>query len=558
MKRYGWLASAGVLAAIHGLAFVAGSNLVESAASRVDQAREKDRVDAVRHITAGVQTWFTDAEATLRAVAQRLEPWGGSPTQVTEGSRTLAAALAGDSVIDRGAVLADLGGRVLGGTPDHAALFAHPRPYLIGPGPAVSDVIVEPLEHLQAVVFMVPLHGSDGRPRGHLAGYTAIPGGSLSARISALTANAAAGTVVISPGGVVFRSGGASSTVERAGDDLWPPAAQAAGGPGLLRYSGEGGSDRAASFAPLPNGWTVVRPVDPQELTESRRSALSVATPLLAGLLLFAWATTVGADARRRRATARSLEQARSFLAVAGHELRTPLTLVRGFSNTLTRRWDQMNPAARQDALGTLARQSQTLEQVLTRVLLASQVDAGILPDVSGPPVDAGDVVTGVARHFEEVSPLHTFELQIEPGFDVRIDSKILEHVMANLIENAVKFSPAGGRVGVTSGGSRRTVHISVEDEGIGLPTKTSDLFRRFGQREAVATRTYEEGGLGLGLFIVKSLVELAGGRVRAEARRPRGARFVLELPRCRARRPPAVRRGTPRHTPTKEPVSAK
>lgn len=560
MKRFGWLTTSLLWALAAGLTFVAGMNLVGRAAAPVDRAREGHEVELARQLAAGVQAAFGDADATLRSLAHGLEPWVGSPAQANEASRTLTAALSGDRVVDRGAVVADASGRVLGGTPDHAALFAHPRPYLaVGQpaGPMVSDVVVESLEQLQTVVVTVPLHGPDGSVRGVLAGYSAVPQGFISSRISELTAGSG-GTVVVSPGGVVFRGATTPGPVERAGDDLASPAAEAASGARLLRYRGEGGSERAAAVAPLPNGWSAVRPVDPRALVAARQGALGTAAPLLGGVLLVAWIFAVVSDARRRRVSARSHDHAKSFLAVAGHELRTPLTMVRGFSETLTRRWPAMNESAQQEALSTLARQSQTLEHILTRVLLASQVDAGVVPEVAGPPVDAAGLVAGVVRHFEDISPLHEFHLDAAEGLEVAIDTKILEHVLANIIENAVKFSPAGGRVDFGVSAGRRTVQVSVEDEGIGVPARTAELFRRFGQTEAVATRTYEEGGLGLGLFIVKSLVELAGGRVHAEPRRPKGSRFVLELPRCRAKKQGTRLPSRARRARTKEPVASR
>jgi signal transduction histidine kinase len=121
--------------------------------------------------------------------------------------------------------------------------------------------------------------------------------------------------------------------------------------------------------------------------------------------------------------------------------------------------------------------------------------------------------------------------VEARPGLPRALaDPRALGDVLEHLLDNAVKYSPSGGTVWIRASGGRGAVEIAIEDEGVGLPASTSRIFGPFEQGESVDKRLHDEGGAGLGLFIVRTLVTRMRGAVRAERRSPRGARFVVQL----------------------------
>jgi signal transduction histidine kinase len=409
--------------------------------------------------------------------------------------------------------------------------------------------VAEPLENLQALLVGAPLRDEGGRVRGVLVAFSRVPGGGLPVAVERARRASGAELRLVSPSGIVF-DGTPTAALPRIDANLREPVRLGARAPGFARYEGEGRSERAAAFAPVRDGWSVVIPADPTAADSTRSSVQAIALPGLAALLVVAVVVAFALDERRRRAAARSEETSRTFLAIAGHELRTPLTVVRGFAQTLSARWESMDEVARRDVVDSISRQSRSVEHVVDRLLLASQVDAGAVPTVTGPPIDVAGVIQTIVTHHSAVSPIHTFEVVVDEPGTVAVDRRLLEHILANLVENAVTFSPGGGRICISVGG-RKDVRITVDDEGTGLPTDRRRLFTRFGQGEAVSTRAREDGGLGLGLFVVRSLVELAGGRVWAEDGPLGGSRFGIELPRVAAPRRPRRSRQRATATPT-------
>ncbi|HEX9529502.1 MAG TPA: HAMP domain-containing sensor histidine kinase, partial [Acidimicrobiales bacterium] len=257
--------------------------------------------------------------------------------------------------------------------------------------------------------------------------------------------------------------------------------------------------------------------------------AATVAPPVVVAWAL-ALILAVLAEVRHDR-QAHQVERATSaFLAVAGHELRTPLTSIRGFSQTLAQRWDSLPAGRRQEMVQAIARQSRLLEHLIERLLTAARLEAGTSSTLLLGPVDLTAVLQDVVEAHQPLAPLHEIRVEMAPGLTVHGDGGALGQVLGHLVENAVKYSPGGGLVTVSATRLRRRVEVAVEDDGVGLPSDFPRLFDRFAQAEPVDTRTYDEGGMGLGLFIARTLVEQMGGVIRAEPRQPRGARFVVRL----------------------------
>jgi signal transduction histidine kinase len=218
------------------------------------------------------------------------------------------------------------------------------------------------------------------------------------------------------------------------------------------------------------------------------------------------------------------------FLATTSHELRTPLTAIKGYVHVLQRRWDQLDDDARQQALRTIAERTDALVTLTDHLLLGARAGAS-RHSATREPYDVVRAVEAAGPAYADLSSRHRLVLDLPPA-PVRAlgDPSSVPHVVGQLVENAVKYSPAGGevRVGVRTSGGWAVIEVS--DQGIGIPAGQQDaLFTPFFQ--AGSTNTREFGGVGLGLYIVRQLVEAQGGSVTAANRPGGGALMTVSLP---------------------------
>jgi PAS domain S-box-containing protein len=219
------------------------------------------------------------------------------------------------------------------------------------------------------------------------------------------------------------------------------------------------------------------------------------------------------------------------FLAVLSHELRTPLTPVLGWVRML--RTGTLAPEATERALDTVERNTRLQAQLVEDLLDVSRIIAGKLslnlrPVALGPIVDM--VIEGAAASALAKSII--VSRQVEPDLPrIEADANRLQQVVANLLSNAVKFTPAGGRVEVGVARVGDDLRLTVVDTGDGLaPEVAPHIFDRFRQADSTITRQY--GGLGLGLSIVRHIVERHGGTVQATSEGPgHGTTFTVTLP---------------------------
>ncbi|MCW2615734.1 MAG: multi-sensor signal transduction histidine kinase [Frankiales bacterium] len=238
----------------------------------------------------------------------------------------------------------------------------------------------------------------------------------------------------------------------------------------------------------------------------------------------------------------RALDEAKDlFLATTSHELRTPLTAIKGYVHVLERRWDVIDEDRRRQALATIADRTDALVALTDHLLLGARAGASRHSGDARPfPLVEG--LEATVRGFEGVSERHRLVLDApdEPLVGLG-DPSSVHHVVTQLLENAVKYSPDGGTVTVSVRREQGFAAVEVTDEGIGVPEGDEEsLFTPFFQ--AGATNTREYGGVGLGLYIVRQLVEAQGGNVRAQNRPGGGAvvRFTVPL----SAQPPCPRAG--------------
>lgn len=218
----------------------------------------------------------------------------------------------------------------------------------------------------------------------------------------------------------------------------------------------------------------------------------------------------------------------RRFIADASHELKTPLTVINGNAQML-QRWADRDPALRAEAMETIRSESASMARVINAMLtLAKTDDAEAL---SLEPVSLAAVLHDASAGLRPAAERKglTLEVRCDTDATVRGEPGLLRQLITNLTENAIKFTQSG-RVTLTLERAGALAHITVSDTGPGIPEEAlPHVFERFFRADPARSRTVE--GTGLGLAVVRNIVRVHGGEIRAENSSEGGAAFVVELP---------------------------
>jgi signal transduction histidine kinase len=222
------------------------------------------------------------------------------------------------------------------------------------------------------------------------------------------------------------------------------------------------------------------------------------------------------------------------FLSTVSHELRTPLTSIAGYVEMM--RDGEAGEVAPMQAqmLDVVARNTQRLRDLIEDVLILSRVEAGTLRTERLPVALRGVIDHAVTALRPEAAHADV-RLDVIPASSPAMllgDAAQLEQVVLNLVGNAIKFTPAGGRVTVSLETTGDELLLRVEDTGIGIPrAEVDDLFQRFFR--ASNAKAQQIPGTGLGLAIVGSIVAAHDGRVEVDSRERRGTVLTVVLPRA-------------------------
>jgi signal transduction histidine kinase len=234
------------------------------------------------------------------------------------------------------------------------------------------------------------------------------------------------------------------------------------------------------------------------------------------------------------RAVRRESEMARlksDFVANVSHDLKTPLSLIRMFAETL-----EMNRVTdegrRREYYEVITRETERLTRLIDNVLDFSRIEGGRQRyDIAPTPVEP--LVHEVLEAFRHPLAQHGFkvDVEIEPGLpDVPLDAAAIKQALANLVDNALKYSGERRRLRIGAQRFRDEVTLEVADEGIGIPAaETQRIFQKF--YRVGRSETQGQRGSGVGLALVKHIAEAHGGRVSVESRPGAGSRFMLHLP---------------------------
>ena len=431
--------------------------------------------------------------------------------------------------------------------------LAHVRQVFESGASAVSDLFVGALADEPLIAVHVPVRRG-GEVRYALS--LALPPGQVAALLAEQRLPATwLGMVTDGSGRIIARAHAHERYVGRPAPDWFREALGAGGESGLAGGGSLEGTSVRSAYQRVPGSrWAVAVAVPEHELASAWRRpllALGAGGLLVAALgvalsLVYARRITAlverqvlaqaEAQARRREAeAAAAAAEAASrskdhFLATLSHELRTPVAAIVGWIAVLrARRGDAQKT---EQALAVIERNALQQTRLIDDLLDVSRIVAGKLRLERKPT----DLSAAIGEALDGVRPLArdkriALEARIEPAIAVHGDHSRLVQVAANLLVNAVKFTPEDGRIEVTLARHGSDARLVVRDNGRGIePHEMAHLFDRFSQAEAHAGGY--QPGLGLGLAIVQRLAGLHGGSVRAESEgRGRGATFTVRLP---------------------------
>lgn len=221
------------------------------------------------------------------------------------------------------------------------------------------------------------------------------------------------------------------------------------------------------------------------------------------------------------------------FLANISHELRTPLTPIKGYAEILGSR-DVPPEKSKRFARGILE-STERLERIVALLVDFSALEAGRLSP-NAKPVDMRELVERLASEWRQRAPKHQVEVDVKKRLPKVVgDARLLRRSLGEILDNAVKFSPAGGTIrvearGVGANGQKRLLELIVSDEGIGIsPEDLPNVFSDFHQLDPSETRAF--GGLGLGLAFVRRIIEAHDGTIEVASEQDHGTRLTIKIP---------------------------
>ncbi len=219
----------------------------------------------------------------------------------------------------------------------------------------------------------------------------------------------------------------------------------------------------------------------------------------------------------------------RDFVSMAAHELRSPLTAIKGFTRTLMTKFERLPEERRAHYLAVVNEQSNRLARLVDDLMHVSRIDARSVrldPEV----LDVAIVIRSLADQFRSKWTDREIQIDVDALAPPALaDSHMLEEILINLIDNAVKYSAPGEPVVVEVRECLDGVEVSIRDRGDGIPPH--DLDKLFGKFQRLAAKASDVPGTGLGLYIVKGLIEAHGGRIWVDSVIGKGSTFSFTLP---------------------------
>ena len=216
------------------------------------------------------------------------------------------------------------------------------------------------------------------------------------------------------------------------------------------------------------------------------------------------------------------------FINIAAHELRTPLAILIGYAAVL----EEDTPPEHQQYITNITRNAMRLRALIDDMLNLQYLESGV-PIISQEPISLQESIDDVVQDLSLMAEEKHLELQLDIPANfpkMTVDQKKLDLILVNLIHNAVKFTPVNGKINICAKATQDQAVVSIHNTGSFVPEeKRTTIFDRFVQIEASLTR--EHGGAGLGLAIVRGMLEVCGGAISVTSSKEQGTTFTFTLP---------------------------
>ena len=221
-----------------------------------------------------------------------------------------------------------------------------------------------------------------------------------------------------------------------------------------------------------------------------------------------------------------------AFVSTVSHELRTPLTSIKGFISTLLQDTEGYYDAeTRTEFYGIINSECDRLQRLIEDLLNVSRIESGRALQMNWATFDPVPIIEKVFQSQRSYTDKHDMVLDVKDAIPPILgDADKFDQMMTNLISNAIKYSPSGGEVRVRLSSDGETLTVAVQDHGIGIPPdKVARIFEKFERVDDRDTR--QAGGTGIGLYLVKHLVERHDGEIWAESTLGEGSTFIFRIP---------------------------
>jgi len=306
--------------------------------------------------------------------------------------------------------------------------------------------------------------------------------------------------------------------------------ALADGETGFVEYRRDGVA-YVSSYSPIGvGGWgSVIEQSSTEFFGPMRSGGLRVALALGAVLIAAALALTV-LNQKRQSALRDAYDYKGQLLANTTHELKTPLTAIRGAAMTLGVRWRDMRPDQVDQFLGIIHRRCDGLGKLIERILIGARLEAGREVSMHPESINVIGLLRRTAAEFADASADHHLSVEADPNLWIHADQDALDQVLGLLVENAIKYSPAGGEVRLTARRDGDRASLAVADEGIGIAERDREhIFDPYYRAHRGDASSF--AGVGLGLSIARHFVRLHGGRLGVDSTQGHGSTFRFDMP---------------------------
>ena len=529
---------------------VALVGLLQSASANhtAQQIRRDDRVGEQATL-AGLTNQFIQFALKDAFDFASTAPFSLKPGDVND-SRLIAAYVHRSALLSYGGALVDLAGAPLNAFASGRGLPSPTDPrygaikmQLLAGKPGVSPVM-KTTQGVPVVALAVPVE-QRGLTRAVYLGYFRADNNPLETYNERLHYGKTGKAILLDSAGAII----ASTNPAEVGTLFGDPALRSklgSGQSGFTEYQ-DHGVRMIVSY--VPDGIGGLVSITTQAAAEFfgpiRSGGLHVALALI-GLLVVAAAALFVMNHKRQMALAKAYEYKGQLLANTTHELKTPLTAIRGAAVTLGMRWRTMSAEQVDQFLGIIHRRCDGLSKLIERILLGARLEAGREVALNPAPVDVLGSLRAITSEFKDVSPKHPVLLAARENVWVNADPEALDQVLGLLLENAIKYSPEGGEVRVAAIDGPSSVAISVSDHGVGMSGEDREhIFEPYFRASRGDSNRF--GGVGLGLSIVRHLVERSGGAITVESTPGQGSTFTITLPKIASPMAPAMLEGADR-----------